>query len=150
MSPLRLFLYSTSLFFIALSLSGCGNNWLVGKWTFDQERTLSAMSEKQGETPEEDQGFLKGVMSGLQKGLSQVLLSQLSGVEIEFTQDEMRRTQNGSGQAQGYEVIESPNADTRVIKYADGEINTIERIDGGLRTLIPGDSKGWLYFKPAG
>ena len=97
--------------------------------------------------PQQGQGLLSEVVSGLQKGLSQLLFTQFNGVIIEYTGNEMRRTKDGAGEAIGYKVIEKPNADRRMIQYADGDIVTIERVEGGIRTLMSGDDKVWVYFR---
>lgn len=143
-----------SIFFLlaalvaSMSLAGCGGSWLEGKWTFDREKTLESMAPPEDPNAAEDGGFLNGVISGLQKGLSQMMLNQLKDVEIEFTGEEMRRTQYGNGEATAYEIIEKPDADTVVIKYSDGEINTVKRSDTGIRMLMPGDGTFWIHFKP--
>ena len=91
---MRLILQFAALITLSLTLSGCGKDWLIGKWEFDKERTLDAM------TPPEDpetNNLLSGVVSGLQRGLSQLLFTQFDGVTIEYTKNEMRRTKNGVG-----------------------------------------------------
>ncbi len=149
MKPLRILTSLISVILVSASLSGCGGSWLEGKWIFDQEQTIEAMTPPDKAPAGEDPGFLKNVFSGLQKGVSQLLLTQLQDMEVEFTSTELRRTQNGSGEAHEYEVIEKPNADTLVIKLDDGEINTLERMTSGFRMLMPGEGKMWIYFKPA-
>ena len=34
-----------------------------------------------------------------------------------------------------------------MIQYDDGDIVTIERVEGGIRTLMSGDDKIWVYFR---
>ncbi len=142
---MRPLLQFAALIALSLTLTGCGKDWIVGKWEFDKERTLEAMTPPKD--PQQEQSLLSGVVSGLQKGLSQLLFTQLNGVVIEYTGDEMRRTKDGAGEAIGYKVIEKPNADTRMIQYDDGDIVTIEQVEGGIRTLMSGDDKIWVYFK---
>ncbi len=142
---MRPLLQFVALIALSLTLTSCGKDWLVGKWEFDKERTLEEMTPPK--EPEQEQGLLSGVMSGLQKGLSQLLFTQLSDVTMEFTGKEMRRTKDGSGEAIGYKVIEEPDPDTRMIQYDDGDIITVERVEGGIRTLMSGEHKVWVYFK---
>ncbi|MEM9282688.1 MAG: hypothetical protein AAGA96_12740 [Verrucomicrobiota bacterium] len=144
----RLILNFLAALVISASLTGCGGNWLEGKWVFDQEQTLQSMTPPNEPSAAGDEGLLKGMISGLQKGISQMMMNQLKGVEVEFTGDEMRRTQYGSGEAISYEIIEKPDAETVVIKFADGEINTVKRSETGIRMLMPGDGSFWIHFKP--
>lgn len=142
---MRLILQFAALITLSLTLSGCGKDWLIGKWEFDKERTLDAM------TPPEDpetNNLLSGVVSGLQRGLSQLLFTQFDGVTIEYTKNEMRRTKNGVGEAIGYRVIEEVDEKTRVIQYDDGDIVTVQRVEDGLKSLMMGEHKVWVYFKP--
>jgi hypothetical protein len=142
---MRLILQLTALITLSLTLTGCGKDWLIGKWEFDKGRTLDAM------TPPEDpetNNLLSGVVSGLQRGLSQLLFTQLDGVTIEYTKKEMRRTKNGVGEAIGYKVIEEVDEETRVIQYDDGDIVTVQRVENGLKSLMMGEHKVWVYFKP--
>ncbi len=130
-------------------LSGCGGNWLVGKWTLDKERTIEAMGQETTASQNEPgKGLLKDIVGGLQKGLSRVLLSQLEGTSIEFTNAEIRRISEGSGDAQDYEIIEKPDPDTYLVKYADGEIVTWSRVEGGIRLKMGGEPGAWIYFQP--
>ena len=142
---MRPLLQIAALIALSLILTGCGKEWLVGDWEFDKERTLEAMTPPKD--PQQDQGLLSEVVSGLQKGFSQLLFIQFNGVIIEYTGKEMRRTKDGAGEAIGYKVIEKPNADRRMIQYDDGDIVTIERVEGGIRMLMSGDDKIWVYFR---
>ncbi|MEC5128965.1 hypothetical protein VSU19_19540 [Verrucomicrobiales bacterium BCK34] len=143
-------LFSCSLLAaITLSLTGCGGDWFVGKWAFDKETTMAQVQSKSPVQGQEEGGLLKDVLSGLQKGISQVVLSQFEGFTLEFTSTEMRRIKEGSGVAQTYKVIEKPTPDTRVIQYEDGEINTLIRTEKGMKTQVPGSEDLWMHFKPA-
>jgi hypothetical protein len=146
---IRPFLLASMLVLSAFFLTGCGGNWLVGKWTLDRDRTVEAMTPDAEVDPgsEKDKGILKDIFGGLQKGLSRVLLSQLEGTVIEFTSTEVRRTREGIGSAQAYEIIEKPDADTYLVKYDDGEINTWNRIEDGIRMKL-GEGDLWVYFRP--
>lgn len=139
---------SLLLLAFALLLSGCGGNWLVGKWTLDEERTVAAFQvEKNAPGTGEGKGILGDIVGGLQKGLSRMIVSQLTGTRIEFTRTEVRRTRDGAGEAHGYEIIEKPDADTYLVKYDDGEIITWNRVEGGIRMKL-GEGDAWVYFKP--
>ena len=122
---MRPLLQIAALIALSLILTGCGKDWIVGKWEFDEERTLEAMTPPKD--PQQGQGLLSEVVSGLQRGFF--------------------RTRDGAGEAIGYKVIEKPNADRRMIQYDDGDIVTIERVEGGIRTLMSGDDKIWVYFR---
>ncbi|MDF1859858.1 MAG: hypothetical protein P1U87_06560 [Verrucomicrobiales bacterium] len=136
------------LLLMSVFLTGCGGNWLIGKWTIDQDRTLEAMTADQNPTPDEPgKGLLKDIVGGLQKGLSRVLLAQFEGVEVEFTSSEMRRVQGGVGEAQLYEIIDRPDASSYVVKYADGEIVTWSKVESGIRLKLTGDGGMWVYFR---
>ena len=126
-------------------MTGCGKDWLIGKWEFDKARTLEAMT-----APEDSKtkNLLSGVVTGLHKGLSQLLFTQLDGVTVEYTKKEMRRTKNGVGEAIGYKVIEEADEKTRIIQYDDGTIVTVQQVDNGLKSLMMGEHKVWIYFKP--
>ncbi|MEM7603457.1 MAG: hypothetical protein AAF357_18840, partial [Verrucomicrobiota bacterium] len=127
-------------------------NWLVGKWNFDQDRTLEAIEQPAPESPNAAPGgggLLKDIVGGLQKGLSKVMLTRFEGVQFEFTSNEIRRTQNGIGEAQGYEIIEKPTPDAYLVKTDDGTIVTWEKIDSGIRLRLSGDAENWAYFQPA-
>ncbi len=131
-----------------LFLTGCGRNWHLGKWTLDRELTLSMISTPQDSGRNPGEGFLKDIVSGLQKGLSRILLTQFEGVEIEFTPTEMRRVRNGVGEARGYHIIERPDTSTVVLQFDDGEIITWSKVSTGVRMKLPGDVEQWVYFKP--
>jgi len=123
---------------------------MVGKWTFDKEMTIAQAQAKAPVQGEEEGGLLKNMLSGLQKGISQVVLTQFDGLTLEFTSTEMRRVKDGSGEAQEYKVIEKPSSQERVIQYADGEIKTLIRTETGMKTQVPGSEDLWLHFVPAG
>ncbi len=131
----------------SLFLSGCGGNWIVGKWTLDRELTLSMISAQKEPGTNASEGFLKELVTGLQKGVSRILLTQFEGVEIEFTSTEIRRVRNGVGEAEGYMIIERPDSATAVVEYEDGEIVTWNKVESGVRMKLPGDHEQWVYFR---
>ena len=142
-SLLRLSLALASVFL----LSGCGGGWFIGKWTLDRDLTLSKIitPAEPGNSPGE--GFLKHLVSGLQKGVSRILLTQFEGVVIEFTPNEFRRIRDGIGEATTYKVIERPDTSTVVIQYEGGEIVTWNKVETGVRMKLPGDVEQWVYFR---
>lgn len=142
-SLLRLSLALASVFLF----SGCGGGWFIGKWTLDRDLTLSKISApaEPGSSPGE--GFLKDLVSGLQKGVSRILLTQFEGVVIEFTPTEFRRIRDGLGEATTYKVIERPDTSTVVIQYEGGEIVTWNKVETGIRMKLPGDVEQWVYFR---
>lgn len=149
---MRTFTLPALLILVAFSFSGCTGNWLVGKWSFDKDRTLAEVEQPATESPNAapgEGGLLKDIVGGLQKGLSKVLFSQFDGVQFEFTSSEIRRTKNGMGEAQGYEIIEKPTPDTYLVKTDDGTIVTWGKVDGGVRLKLSGDAGNWVYFRPA-
>jgi hypothetical protein len=145
---LRFFL----LIAFASLLSGCvGGNFLIGKWTFDSETTLEAIQSKGVPEPDAEGGpgsLLKGIVGGLQKGLSMVVIGQLEGTDIEFTRDEMRRIQNGAGEFQGYEVIEKVSPDRYLVKYDDGEIVSWGKTETGIKMQLGSEEEIWVHFRP--
>ena len=152
MKTIRSFLLPCLLLTSTLLLSGCGGNWLVGKWEFDRDRTLEVMEQPAPASPNGvpgEGGLLKDIVGGLQKGLSRVLFTQFEGVQFEFTSTEIRRVRNGVGEAQGYEVIEKPSPHTYLVKTEDGTIVTWEKVEGGIRLKLAGDTDNWVYFRSA-
>ncbi|MDP4585366.1 MAG: hypothetical protein NWR21_13440 [Verrucomicrobiales bacterium] len=143
-SLLRLSLVLASAFL----LSGCGGSWFIGKWTLDRELTLSKISAPAEPGGSPGEGFLKDLVTGMQKGVSRLLLTQFEGVEIEFTPTELRRIRNGVGEAITYKVIERPDRATVVIQYEDGEIVTWNQVETGVRMKLPGALEQWVYFRP--
>ena len=143
-SLLRLSLVLASAFL----LSGCGWSWFIGKWTLDRELTLSKISAPAEPGGSPGEGFLKDLVTGMQKGVSRLLLTQFEGVEIEFTPTELRRIRNGIGEAITYKVIERPDRATVVIQYEDGEIVTWNQVETGVRMKLPGALEQWVYFRP--
>lgn len=132
----------------ALLLTGCGGNFLVGKWTIDQERTVAELSPD-GEPAQDAEGLLKAIGQGLQKGLAQILLSQFKGTVLEFTPTELRKTRDGVGTTVEYEILERPTTSSYIVKYADGEITTWQKVEGGIRMKFSGGQKDhWVYFTP--
>ena len=129
-------------------LSGCGGSWFIGKWTLDRELTLSKISAPAEPGGSPGEGFLKDLVTGMQKGVSRLLLTQFEGVEIEFTPTELRRIRNGVGEAITYKVIERPDRATVVIQYEDGEIVTWNQVETGVRMKLPGALEQWVYFRP--
>ncbi len=132
-------------------LTGCGRNWLVGKWTLDREATIAGLSADTEATPDSPgAGFLRELAAGLQKGVSRLILAPYEGIEVEFTATERRRLRNGSGEVTAYEILERPASDRYVLQFADGEISTWNRCEGGIRKLLPGseEKEQWIYFLP--
>jgi len=141
-----------SLVLVSLCLSGCAGNWLVGEWELDRDRTLEEMGAaeaKESEAEDAGAGLLEGIVGGLQKGFSRVMLARFEGTEIHFTKTEIRRVRNGTGEAQTYRIIERPDPDTFLVKYADGDIATWNRVEDGVRLKLPGEADHWVYFQPA-
>ncbi len=146
-SPL-LFLLAGSLF-----LTSCTNSWLVGKWEVDEEATMAAFEAAQagGETEKSEGGggFLGDILSGVQKGISRVLVAAMQDTTVEFTATEFRKVHKGSGVFQTYEIIERPSAGVAVLKFADGEIVTWAKSGSGVKRKLPGDHDLWIYFSRA-
>lgn len=133
---------------LSMLLSGCGGNWLEGKWSLNQERTLEAITS-QPAAEGEGKGLLKDLVGGLQKGLSRIMIAQFEGVVLEFTPTEFRNIRNGVGEAKTYEIIEKPEAGTYVVQYEDGEIMTWRKVEDGISMKLVGDKEHWIYFAPA-
>jgi len=145
----RLWLLACLVPFFALG--SCGGSWHHGKWTLDKERTLAEMQPPAPATGEAEGagGFVREVIGGLQRGISRVVLTQFEGVEVQFTSSEMRRTRAGSGEVTSYEILERPDSDTLILRYADGSHATWGRVKGGLRLKMPGEGGVWVYFRRA-
>lgn len=141
------FLRLNCLLLAAVLLSGCGRNFLVGKWELDRETTIAMLTEGRPAGDNPGEGFLKELVSGLQKGVSHLILAQFEGEEIEFTANEMRRVRNGMGEATAYRIIERPEPGRVVIQYANDEIMTWSRSESGIRMRLPGEEEHWVYFR---
>lgn len=120
---------------------------MLGKWTLDREMTLSKISAPADPIRDPGEGFLKDLVTGLQKGVSRLLLTQFEGVEIEFTPTEFRRIHNGLGEATTYKVIDRPDRLTVVVQYEGGDIVTWSKVETGVRMKLPGDVEQWVYFR---
>ena len=146
------FLVKTALRFLlvisaTVFLSGCGGNFLVGRWAIDQDRTVAELTSPD-EPVTDAEGLLKSIGKGLKKGITQILLVQFEGMVLEFTPTELRRVRDGVGTTVDYEIIERPSTGTYLVKYADGEIATWEKVEGGIRLKLSGGEKDhWVYFK---
>ena len=124
---------------------------MVGKWTLDKERTLdeATKSTEPAASQGAGEGLLSDIAGGVQKGIFRVLLTQLEGVEIEFTSTEFKRTHEGVGETRTYEIVERPEKDVFIVKTADGRTNTWTRTDTGIRMKFTDEGDRWVYFSPA-
>ena len=62
----------------------------------------------------------------------------------------VRRIQDGTGEAQPYEIIDKPDASTYTVKYSDGDIVTWGKADSGIRLKLAGEKgegETWVYFR---
>lgn len=142
------------LAFVLIAFTGCtGGNFLVGKWVFDEEATLESItsSESVPKPPSEGPagGLLGGIVGGLQKGFSVVIAARFEGTEFEFTRSEMRRIRGGTGESEGYTIIERPESGVYLVETEDGDISTWAKTETGIRMKLPGEGDAWVHFRPA-
>lgn len=136
---------------LVLALGGCGRKggWLEGTWVLDKEMTRRKIEEQAAQTAEKNAG-LGGIMKNLAGSMAApMVLGMLGNVEITFTGDEILTTVNGSGQATAYEVLETPDRDTVVIKKADGEVQTFRRVGDRVTTAASGPMALPIYLQRA-
>lgn len=132
-----------------MALVGCGSpgRWLKGKWVVDLDYTQQQLKEHPPEKAGQDAG-LGGMLQNLAHEMAAPLLIRtLSKAEITFTDTEIITTIEGNGKATGYEIVETPNADTVVIKKSDGEVQTFERVGQRMRTTLSGAVPVLVYLK---
>ncbi len=98
------------------SLCGCSPaGWWVGRWEFD--RTQTEIHRVQP---------LDGLEGLLLEPLMDQMLASSEGRVIVLTRDELSSIQaGGSGATSEYEVVETPDAQTVVLRGANGHITTM-------------------------
>lgn len=134
---------------VMVTLYGCSRpgDWLKGKWVLDKDLTRQKMEEQAAGTSTKTDG-LGGMMKDLASSMAApMLLSMLQEAQIEFTGEEMITTINGSGQATAYEVMETPDKNTAVIKKADGEVQTYRHEGAHIVTTSPGPMAMPIYLR---
>ena len=133
---------------LMFSVAGCGQNSsrLQGKWVFDRQRTEDQLSHQQKEKPKE--GTLEGMKQGLVEMLVPSLIEKLDGATLTITRKEMIiTTKDGTGQAEGYEIIEHPDANTWRVKTAAGKVESYTLEGEWLTSPTSGDVHLTTYFK---
>ena len=131
-----------SLLASVLLFGGChkptGVNWLLGAWVADVEHTRKQTLA----APE------TGPNAVLEAKLREQLLSALPNVQMTFSAHELIATKDGNGQAQHYEVISAPDAQTCVLKFADGKVETYHREGARLWMATTGSMQAMrVYFR---
>jgi hypothetical protein len=138
-----------SLLLLVLLLSGCSrDSGLLGKWTFDRQYTEAQLSKEPEGEPKE--GLLEGMKQGLAAMLIPTLIEKLDGAALTITKKEMIvTTKQGTGTAEGYEIIERPDPNTWRVKTAGGKVETYTREGERLSSPASGDVHFKAYFRRA-
>ncbi len=137
------------IFLAVIALAGCGSQsrWLKGKWVVDLDYTQQQLRENPPEKADKSEG-LGGMLQNLAHEMAApLLIKTLSKAEITFTDTEIITTIEGNGKATAYEIVETPDANTVVIKKSDGEVQTFERVDDRMRTTLSGAVPVLVYLK---
>ena len=119
---------------LTLGCSKTEENWLIGSWSFDAEKTS-------GNLPAE-------ATEGMGAMLVQQLMAQAGAGTMTFTATEGPfASTNGQTNTQGYTIQSRPDANTLVIKGEDGEVSTITRTGDHIAIESSGDVQFKAYFK---
>jgi hypothetical protein len=109
--------------------------WLRGTWNFDEDYTAKKHKESK-----DDEG-LGGLVAGQ-------LVAGLKGAKIKVTDKEViMTTKDGNGQAERYEVLEVPDAETLTLKEAKGKVTTYHKEGDRFWIASTGSIRVPFYFK---
>lgn len=142
---------SLVLFLVLASLTGCNSpgRWLRGKWVVDLDYTREQMKLSEAEPAAQPEG-LSGMLQNMAQNFAAPLVMQtLAKVEITFTDEEIVSTIDGNGKATGYEIVETPDRNTVIVKKADGEVQTFVREGDRIRTTMSGAVPLTVFLKRA-
>ncbi|MHC4143929.1 MAG: hypothetical protein ACYSUD_04025 [Planctomycetota bacterium] len=126
-------------------LGGCSkdsDNWLIGKWAFDLEKTKANLP-----TDNKAQGVPGSVAQEMGEQLTNQLIDQMKNVMFDITAEKITVISgSAAGKSGTYEIIERPDANTIVIK--SDETSTF--IKSGKYICVPttGAVQFKMYFKP--
>ena len=126
-------------------LGGCSkdsDNWLIGKWAFDLEKTKANLP-----ADNKAQGVPSNVAQQMGEQLTNQLIDQMKNMVFEITAKKITVISGTTVVKSGtYEIIERPDANTIIIK--GDETSTF--IKSGKYICVPttGAVQFKMYFKP--
>ena len=124
-------------------LGGCSkksDNWIIGKWAFDLEKTKANLPANN-----KAQGVPDGLAQQMGEQLTNQLIDQMKNVVFDITAEKMTLISgSAAGKSDTYEIIERPDANTIVVK-GDTSDETSTFIKSGKYICIP--STGAVQFK---
>ncbi len=141
----------TLLLVVVTLLAGCNSpgRWLRGKWVVDLDYTREQLQQAEARPVAKPEG-LGGVLENLAHDIAAPLVMRTLGkVQITFTETEIVTTVEGNGKATPYEIVETPDRNTVILKKADGEVQTFERVGERIRTTMSGAVPLVVYLKRA-
>ena len=110
---------------------------------FDRPYTEAQLPKR----PEPAKEGLAGMQQQLAASLIPTLIEKLDGATLTFTRKEwIVTTRGGSGEAQTYEIIDQPTADSWRIKTSDGKVQTYYLEGERLASESSGDIHVRAYF----
>ncbi|AQT66874.1 hypothetical protein STSP2_00012 [Anaerohalosphaera lusitana] len=125
-------------------LAGCSkesDNWLIGEWAYDAQATKSNLP-----TNIKAEGVPDIMAEQLGAQLVEQLMSQMEGVELHFTADEVSFISAKGTETHDYKIASRPDANT--IKIESEEPATFIRSGKYLCIPSAGDVDFKMYFKP--
>jgi hypothetical protein len=132
----------TILAFLVCLMASCSQpsgNWLLGEWEFDADYT----TKKQAEKPQESD--LIGATKAMVK---EQLNEKMTGARLKVTEQEfVMTTKDGNGRSFTYTVEPGSDANAKVLKMSDGEVNTFHREDDRIWMNSTGNVNEPFYFK---
>jgi hypothetical protein len=129
-------------------LGGCSknsDNWLIGKWAFDLEKTKANLP-----ADHKAQGVPEALAQQMGEQLINQLIDQMKNVTFDITAEKMAVISGSSaGKSGTYDIIERPDANTLVVK-SDKSDETSTFIKSGKYICVPstGAVQFKMYFKP--
>ncbi len=121
------------------------DNWLVGRWAFDLERTKANLP-----ADIKAQGVPDAQSQQIAEQLTNQLIDQMENVQFDITADEFTTISRSAPEKTAtYEVLERPDENTIVVK-SDRMDETSTFIKSGKYICIPsiGAVQFKMYFKP--
>lgn len=145
-------LLRVSTLFIILSaltiFSGCSkkgsDNWLIGKWAYDEEATKANLPPNIKAS-----GVPDMMAEKMGKELVTKLMAQMNNVKFNITSDKLTSISGaGAGKSTTYKIIDRPDANTIVVESKDGEVSTFTKSGKYICISSTGAVQFKMYFKP--
>lgn len=132
---------------LVVAVAGCDRDrGLHGQWVFDRAYTESRLNQEKSAAPAK--GILGEMKAGLVAMLVPTLIEKLDGSNLTITKKEMIiTTKDGTGKAEGYVIVERPEANVWRVKKPDGTIETYTKEGDRLASATSGDVHFIAYFR---